>query len=392
MRNTYRKLAMPALAAAAAALSGAGVAKADLTFSIVTTAYTTDTVYVVRAFNNNTNGTGTQLGGIEANAVITSGAGSMVINFTDIDGDSVADANILGAAPYAGGSALTIGSSVGTFLTFGSGFVPAAVTANGGLNALPAIKDWTSGATGGTPTQTVNPAYSNLTQLRIAGTNAAFKAPSAGFAFFNLVVPKADAGFILPLSSDGTGKYISADTTLYFGSTPVASGPIVSLTSTAPTNMGSQLAGLTVKGANGKYISSISNVGNIKGISTPSGYSNVSGFSSTPSNDTEVFLLKLSTSADDSQIISDINATPGTSSINLVASAVAAGLQGMDGITWDIELVDSAPGAEANGVLAFNLTDVSGVNVTAVDAVPEPATLGLLALSGIGLLARRRRA
>lgn len=403
MRNTYRKLAMPALAAAAAALSGAGVAKADFSFTIVTTAFSTDTVYVVRAFDNGLNSTGTQLGGIDSNIIVTSG-GPMVVQFTDIDGDGVPDYNILGQSFQGGLGAVAVGSSLGTWIHLGANFTPTATIANGGANPYP-NRDWQSdpGANNQvgnsvpvTPQQAPNAAYASMTQFRIASTGQAVNAPAGGVPIINLVVPNGSAGYINPEVADVSLSYISKDTTLYFGSTPVSQLPIVSLTSTAPTAMGSQLGGLMVNGANGKYKSSITTNGNLKGpLALTAGYSTVSGFSSTPSNDAEIFLLKLSSSANDAQIISDIQASG--ASTNLVASAVAAGLQGMDGITWDIELVDLAPGAEANGYFGFNLanapsSDIGSITVTAVDAVPEPATLGLLALSGIGLLARRRRA
>jgi len=391
MRNTSKKLALPALAAATAALSAAGMAKADFVLGQVTTVKSGLDVIQLQATNNGANGTGTQLESMDVTMVLTS-SGAMTVNMTDIDGDGVVDANILGYGP------LLFNKPTGTFAYIGSptSFSIASVVANGSNDT--SSKAWQTDPTGAknpggtpTPTQTVPARYSALTSLEIAGFYSGGIADTSAQSFANLVVPVGATGYFRVGVAGATGNS-SPFVTITFGSVVVTQSPIVSLTATTPTGMGTSVGDLEVipEPGNGHYQPVF-----IHGLSTPSGYATVSNFN--PSTDTEVFLLKLSSSADDAAIINDINTVAGANPQGFLAEAPAADLltMGLASGQWDIELIDTSPGAAGNGFSGFNLANVpggvGGIVVTDVMAIPEPTSLSLIVLSGIGLLARRRR-
>ena len=70
------------------------------------------------------------------------------------------------------------------------------------------------------------------------------------------------------------------------------------------------------------------------------GYAGVGTFN--PTTDTEIFLLKLSSSAAAGTLITDINGTSGQTG-GLVASAVLSALANYEGIAWDVELTAFSP-------------------------------------------------
>jgi len=393
MRNTSKKLALPAIAAATAALGAAGLAKADFTFvmtSIVGTGANAGMVdYYVNAINTGTNGTGSLLESVDA--TVTSSA-TMSVYETNTGTAKKPNwiADILGTDGSLSAGATTsaypfLGTAIGlaknpTHLTVTSAI------ANG-------VDDTNAASYTGQATQAgLGAMYSALTSLHIEGAwnGSGDPATGTGDTFINIVVPSTAKGTAVIEVAGESGAINPAPpvfATLSFGNATPPPSAIVSLTSSTPTGYGSSVGALHVVGGGGSYAPVV-----IPGLSTAAGYSAVSGF--TPTSDTEIFLLKLSSSAKDAALIADINASGGSVG-GLVASAPAGLLANLGGTAWDIELSVTNPGALANGDFGFNLgntTDGAGISVTEVAAVPEPATLGLLALSGIGLLARRRRA
>lgn len=175
------------------------------------------------------------------------------------------------------------------------------------------------------------------------------------------------------------------------GVTPTAS-PIVNLTA-----QGSQLADYTntlpllhVTGHNGSYTPAYDhNVNNANGVAEVTGFS--------PANDAETYALKLAGLSSNSNtaaaqiatIITDINANSATDGVLAVlptpdVAALAPGYQ--------IELTATSTSADQS--LGFDFTqetNVAGVTVTDVMAVPEPASIGLLMGASGLLLGRRKR-
>ena len=208
-------------------------------------------------------------------------------------------------------------------------------------------------------------------------------------------------------------------------------GPSISLTGqgSVPTGYGNQLvqqsAGpapdqaafspntppdtLVVTGSNGSYVPGTATAINGGGASggDAANYVKVQGFN--PANDPHVFVLNLDnngspltpgngTTADDAriaQIVSDINATYGS---NVATALTSTGFQGQFA-GYDVAI--NLNGVASSEYFAFNFsgytaTDansnpITGVTVTDIAVVPEPTSLGLLALGGLGVLGGRRR-
>lgn len=161
----------------------------------------------------------------------------------------------------------------------------------------------------------------------------------------------------------------------------VSTSPILSYGATAPAGYGTQVGTLTVTGHNGSY-----NVAEVDGLTGQAGYVGFGGF--TPVTDQEIFALDVTgaSSAQLADIVTDIDAIPG-----LTASTTAPAGDPFKSF-FDV-FVDITPGASP-GFLGFNLANdanLAGTQVAAVAVVPEPMTLGLLALGGVGLMARRHR-
>lgn len=291
MRNTSKKLALSVIAAGAAALSAAGVAKADFVYNVVTSASTGvvgDTDYVIKAFNNGTNSSGTVLLAADTTLTIISG-GNLAVDFTLTNPStdtysSPLDADILGSTQ--GFNA----ASKGTFSNIGSAgaFSLATVIENGVSDT--SAKAWLTDPGGtGSATQTVPARYSSMTSLEIAGFYAGGVNASSGKGanLANVVVPSA-AVVRVQVAASGTSTSTNGIqyTTFTLGGsvTTVTPTPIVSLTSTTPAGYGSSVGGLTVTGSNGKYVAAV-----ITRLSGNAGYSQVSGFSPA-ATETEIFL------------------------------------------------------------------------------------------------------
>jgi len=406
MRKNSKKLVLPAIAAAGAVMGAVHMASADfvVTLSAPTTTQGYD-IYTMSVINNTLNGSGNSISGDDVTITMnTPGVYIRADQAQDLGtgstyGDGIADVNLTGNQNAGGGNGVP-GNS-GTVTTDGFGSVNGTFTHTTGATLTAdfenGVKDttqsWSSDANGGT----VASVYSSLTSLEIvtADVSAAQK-DSVATKFVNIVVPHGATFTVtgeVGTALTGGNKFQTNFTTS--NSAPVSSSPIVLLSATAPTNTGSQVTGtyspstaptltVTNHGAPGEYIPGYAHA--LTG-SPSAGYTAVAGFTG---GDTEIFLLKLSSSTGDSTIISDINAG---SNGTLTASAPTGALATLGGTTWDIELTEKA-GAPANGFFGFNFageTNVPGVTVTDIAAVPEPATAGLLMVGGLGLLARRRR-
>jgi hypothetical protein len=175
--------------------------------------------------------------------------------------------------------------------------------------------------------------------------------------------------------------------------TTSAGHPIVSLTA-----QGSQVAGysgnllpqLHVVGSNGAYVPAFDH-----SVNNAIGQAEVIGF--VPANDNETYGLKLvglssdapTAAAQIATIITDINAGLGGVTALVPTSDVAAIFPG-----YQIELKGNIGNLTADQSLGFDFTqetNVAGITVSDVAAVPEPASIAGLVLGASMLLGRRKR-
>jgi len=198
---------------------------------------------------------------------------------------------------------------------------------------------------------------------------------------------------------------------------PVSSThPIISLTSngSTPTNYGTQITNgtgaqqgtfsnnpannkKTVVGSGGSYIFA-QVTGITSGTGTHTGYVEATGFN--PATNTEVYGLDVTgiSSALLTTLAGDINSS--SSDGYGSGSTIAFTSLAVDPFPSNYNLFLVFTGAEVpsgDNYLGIDLTQdpnagiSSGALTTAVAVVPEPMSMGLLALGGVGMLARRRR-
>jgi hypothetical protein len=441
MRKISSKLILPAIAAAGAVTGGLFSSSAKADFTLVLSGPVTgsgDSVYTLSVENNGPTGaqnTGTQLDGFQMTVATagTSTATALVVKFEPVSGTVTNDANILGE-PANGQSASaymqygsTAAANLGTFMNQGgytSAFslatVVSAQSASGPFttdSSMANNNDWES-VPSKHVTQTVNPNFSNLHSLEIAGTQSNYPDNTFFAPIVNIVVPTG-VGFTINGQvggNSGTAQNYAATVTGSGGGGGGSTYPIIVLKA-SPGNTGGQITNgaagttaapqgtytvgaatstLTVSGGNSVY-----SAGFIHSITagTNAGFTTVAGF--TPTTDTEIFLLKISdtangaspSAADITQIDADINnASAGNSGV-VASPAASSPLANLGGTAWNIELTFASPVAP-NTDFGFNFageTNIAGVTVTDIAAVPEPASAGLLLVGGLGLLARRRR-
>jgi hypothetical protein len=168
---------------------------------------------------------------------------------------------------------------------------------------------------------------------------------------------------------------------------PAASATILSATTSSPAGFGSSLGSIAITGGSGSY-----KAGVVTFAGTTSGFVSVSTFN--PTSDIEVYGLdvKGATQTQLNQIVTDI----GSNASLTWTSVVPAGPNTIASLFTDggTPVYFSETIGAASPFIGFNLTNdstLSGVTITGVAAVPEPATVGLLGVGSLALLARRRR-
>jgi len=98
MGSIFNRRSMVLAATGILACLGVPAAHGDFILSVTSTVVGSDTDYVLSAQNNGLNGTGTSLLAVDC-TLTTPGSGTtgaMIVAFTDIDGDSIPDANVIG--------------------------------------------------------------------------------------------------------------------------------------------------------------------------------------------------------------------------------------------------------------------------------------------------------
>jgi hypothetical protein len=177
--------------------------------------------------------------------------------------------------------------------------------------------------------------------------------------------------------------------------------PIISLTpasSGAPTTYGDFQGALTVTGNNGSY-----HVAQLTGLNATTGFVEANGFN--PGTDEEIFALDVlvnGVQANAAQIsllvntinFGDFNVRP---SYPLEASATYAGLPTTDASPFGSQynlFLDSASGPSSDNFFGIDLSNsdddnLTGYTFSAIAVVPEPMSLGLIALGSLSLLTRR---
>jgi hypothetical protein len=183
----------------------------------------------------------------------------------------------------------------------------------------------------------------------------------------------------------------------------VSTHAVVALAATGSqsTNYGSTLGSITITG-NG---TSGYTAGQVKGLNGVTGNVNAATWAS--ASDEEIYGVDVTvngsqaTAAQLATLINAIDGADGTPASGVAAVSTTdlshGALSALDGggTTYNLFLA-FAPGFSPSANLGLDLSNTNDTNLvaygfTAVSAVPEPVSLSVLALGGIGLMSRRSR-
>jgi hypothetical protein len=210
-----------------------------------------------------------------------------------------------------------------------------------------------------------------------------------------LVTPGGGFSFTGTYSTYANGGVAEAETFTYPATTsPTSTHSIISLTSTAPTGYGNSLTTIALTHGPGGAV--VPGYDFLSSTTTATAVQPVTGFVAT--DVPQEFALALlvggatPTSAQLAQIISDINSASSTDGV--VASLVPANFAGVFKASQGFDVMLTSTTSDTTPNLGFDFsaeTTVASVTVSAVAAVPEPATaVGLLVGAGSLLLGRRK--
>jgi hypothetical protein len=414
MRNVTKsklKMAVPALVAAGFSTWMGSSAKGDFTVSVapgnVTTINSVSyTDYIVSALINTTGANvGSTLLAVDV-TVTTPGTGTTGALFVDIITSGTKHAANIDDV-QSGGPGNGYGFVPdGTFAGVGSNAIVTPLSAGDSTNTATTQNVYDNGSFpttvkyklgGGSSAPDANFTAGTVHSLEVvandvagSGTDASVAQetadgnPTGPIPFFNIVVPTGTQNITVSGLLGGDSGSKVQFTPLVINPAITVTGPLISLSSTsvdaaaAANNIGSVAI---VKNAGGSYVAQTVAV---NGAAQKAGNLTVTGFTA---GDQEIFGLNASSSTNLTTLISELNASLGSSGTAEVPTGSVASL--LTNAGDDVEVVFSA--AAGNTVFSYDLAgDTTSASITSITVVPEPTGIGALVLGGVGLLSRRK--